>query len=60
MGANAGVEFRILKTHARIKAKAVAIVEENPGIVLNKKVEELLATNALFANASSDSEFDVL
>ena len=53
------VEF-LLNEALNIKAKAIAIVEENPGIVLNKKVEELLATNALFANASSDSEFDVL
>lgn len=43
-----------------IKAKAIAYVEENEGTVLNKKVEELIATNPFFANISSESEFEYL
>ena len=43
-----------------IKSTAIAAVEDNPGIVLNKKVEELLATSPLFANASGGTEFTVL
>ena len=43
-----------------IKATAIATVEDNPGVVLNKKVEELIATSALFANASADTGFSIL
>lgn len=50
----------LLNEALNIKASAITAVENNPGIVLNKKVQELLATSALFANASADSEFDVL
>lgn len=45
---------------ASIKAKAIAYVEENEGTVLNKKVEELIATNPFFANISAKSEFEYL
>lgn len=43
-----------------IKTVAIAAIEDNPGMVLNKKVEELIATNPLFANVTSDTGFDVL
>ena len=43
-----------------IKATAIAAAENTPGVVLNKKVEELIATSPLFANASADTGFDVL
>jgi hypothetical protein len=43
-----------------IKAQAIAYVEENEGTVLNKKVEELIATNTFFANISTKSEFEYL
>jgi hypothetical protein len=50
----------LLNEALNIKVSAIAAVEDNPAIVLNKKVEELLATNSLFANASAASAFDVL
>lgn len=50
----------LLNEALNIKSSAIAAVENNPAIVLNKKVEELLATNPLFANASTASVFDVL
>ena len=50
----------LLNEALNIKTAAIAAVEDNPGVVLNKKVEELIATSPLFANASADSEFDVL
>ena len=50
----------LLNEALNIKTQAIAAVEDTPGIVLNKKVEELIATNPLFANASAESEFDVL
>ena len=50
----------LLNEALNIKAKAIAAVEDTPGTMLNKKVEELVATNSLFANASADSGFDVL
>jgi len=50
----------LLNEALNIKAAAITAVENTPGTSLNKKVEELIATNALFANASAESEFDVL
>lgn len=50
----------LLNEALKIKSQAIAAVEDTPGIVLNKKVQELIATNPLFANASAESEFDVL
>jgi hypothetical protein len=50
----------LLNEALSIKSTAIAEVENNPAIVLNKKVEELLATSAVFANASAETEFDVL
>jgi hypothetical protein len=43
-----------------IKAKAIAAVEDNKGVVLNKKVQELIATNVFFANVSAGTEFEYL
>jgi len=43
-----------------IKAAAIALAEDNPGVAINKKVQELLAINPLFANASAASKFDYL
>mgnify|MGYP005992154517 CR=1 FL=1 len=50
----------LLNDALNIKAQAIAAVEDNPGKVLNKVVEEMLATSPLFANASAASAFDVL
>jgi hypothetical protein len=50
----------LLNEALSIKAQAVAYVEAHEGTVLNKKVEELLATNAYFANVVTGSEFDYL
>ena len=43
-----------------IKSKAIAAVENNPGVMLNKKVQELIATSPFFANVSADTEFEYL
>ena len=43
-----------------LKSKAISAVEANPGMVLNKKVQELLATNMFFANASTGTDFEYL
>lgn len=43
-----------------IKAKAIAAVEDTPSFMLDKEVERMIATNAMFANASSKSAFSVL
>lgn len=54
-------KVEILKNEAlNIKSKAIAAVENNAGVVLNKKVQELIATNSLFANVSSGSDFEYL
>ncbi len=45
---------------AGIKAQAVEFVELNPGANLNKKVEELLALNAFFANVGSGTKFEYI
>ncbi len=50
----------LLNDALNIKASAIAAAENTPGLVLNKKVEEMLATNPLFANASAASAFDIL
>lgn len=54
-------KVEVLKNQAlRMKSIAVEYVENNPGSVLNKKVEELLATNPFFVNVSTESEFAYL
>ena len=51
----------ILRNQAMgMKAAAVAFVEDNPGTVLNRKVQELLAINPFFANVASGTEFEYL
>ena len=50
----------LLNEALNIKSTAITAVEDNPGIVLNKKVEELIATSPLFANASAETAFEVL
>lgn len=50
----------LLSEALSIKSRAIAAIEDNPGLVLNKRVAEMLATSAIFANASAQSEFDVL
>jgi len=45
---------------AGIKAEAVEFVELNSGANLNKKVEELLAINAYFANVGSGTKFEYI
>ena len=54
-------KVEILRNEAMgIKAKAIAFVENNPGTVLNKKVQELLAINPFFANVAAGTEFEYL
>lgn len=43
-----------------IKAQAVEFVEQRPGASMNKKIEELLATNGLFVNISSGTKFEYI
>jgi len=43
-----------------IKAAAVEAEQQNPGININKKIEELIATNPLLANVDSGVKFDYL
>ena len=40
-----------------IKATAVEFCETNPGSSMDKKIEELLALNAYFANAGAGTKF---
>lgn len=56
---NSKVEVLIARA-MRIKAQAIAYTEENEGTVLNKKVEELIATDPFFANISAKSVFEYL
>lgn len=50
----------LLNEAQSIKATAIAEIENNAGLMLNKVVEQLIATSPVFANASAESEFDVL
>lgn len=45
---------------ANIKAIAVEFVEQNPGAVINKKIEELIAVNGYFANVAPGTKFDYI
>ncbi len=45
---------------AGIKAEAVEFLAQNPGANLNKKVEELLALNAYFANVGEGTKFEYI
>lgn len=54
-------QVEILKGEAmRIKAVAAEYVEQTPGATMKRKVEELLATNPLFANISAEADYDYL
>ncbi|NOQ48883.1 MAG: hypothetical protein GQ576_07100 [Methanococcoides sp.] len=44
----------------RVKADAVEYAEQNSGVNLNKKIEELLATNGRFANIDSGTKFEYI
>jgi len=43
-----------------IKAKAIEFVSHTEGANLNRKIEELLATNPMFANISDGEQYDYL
>lgn len=43
-----------------IKAQAVEFVENNEGSSMNKKIEELLAINAYFANVGNGTKFEYI
>ena len=51
----------ILDNEARnIKMSAVTYVENHPGSLLDKKVEELIAINTYFANVANGTKFEYL
>jgi len=50
----------LLNEALNIKSQALGAVENNSGVMLDKEVERLIATNSLFANASAKSAFSVL
>jgi len=45
---------------SRIKAEAVEFSEQNEGVNLNKKIEELVATNGMFTNIDSGVKFELI
>ena len=45
---------------AMIKAIAVEAADQNPGLNINKKIEELLATNGLFCNVDTGAKFEYI
>lgn len=56
-----GSKVEILCNQAmNIKSQALAFVENNPGAVLNKKVQELISVNPFFANVAPGTEFELL
>ncbi len=44
----------------KIKAKAVEFAEQNEGVNLNKKIEELISTNGYFVNISAGTKFEYI
>jgi hypothetical protein len=50
----------LLNEVAVIKTQAIAYAEDNVGIVVKKVVQQLLATNPLFANVSAGNDLDYL
>ena len=44
----------------RIKAQAIEYVEQREGASLNRKIEELLATNGMFVNISAGTKFEYI
>lgn len=47
-------------TVGAIKADAVEYAEQNPGTNLNKKIEEILATNGMFCNIAAGTKFEYI
>ena len=45
---------------AKIKVSAIEATRQTTGTVLNKKIEELLSTNSMFANAGAVSDYDYI
>ena len=45
---------------AYVKAYAVEFSEQTTGVNLNKKIEELLATNGMFANIDAGTKFEYI
>jgi len=45
---------------AMLKAQAVEFAENYPGVNINKKLEELVAVNALLVNISAGTKFDYI
>lgn len=54
---DAGKVALLRKQVSLIKAAAVEYTENTPGASMDKRIEELLATNAYFANAGSGTKF---
>lgn len=44
----------------RIKAQAIEFCQNNDGTELNRKIEELLATNGMFANIAAGTKFEYI
>ena len=58
---DADSKVHVLKSEVvAVKAAAVEYCRNNPGTVINKKIEELLATNGLFANIAPGTKFDYI
>jgi len=54
-------KLEILRNEVQfIKAQAIEASEQRPGVNINKKIEELLATNPLFVNISSGTKFEYI
>jgi hypothetical protein len=45
---------------ARIKARAVEMATQTPGANMNRKIEELLATNGMFVNIAAGTKFEYI
>ena len=45
---------------ASIKASAIEFSEQNTGVNLNRKIEELIATNGLFTNIDAGTKFEYI
>jgi hypothetical protein len=45
---------------AALKAEAVEFAEQNPGVNLNRKIEELLSTNGMFVNIAAGTKFEYI
>jgi len=45
---------------ATIKAKAIEASEQTEGVVINKKIEELISTNGFFVNVAPGTKFEYI